>query len=543
MKNNLTKLLPVATALSVIFSCGPADKPHEKPNIIVILADDMGYSDISPYGSEISTPTLQRLAEGGLLMTRFYNAARCCPSRASILTGLYPHQTGLAAMADQRFDVEGYQGYLSENSATIAEVLKPSGYRTYMSGKWHVGDIPGSKPHDRGFDRSYAFLNGATSYYNIKPYRDSSWIERVGPIELTMELDGENYIPPEDGFYSTDAYTDYAIKFIEEDLEKNKPFFLYLAYNAPHWPLHAPEEVIQKYLEKYTTGWNALRKQRFEKQKELGVIPPNSELSPSDPGWLNWDEFTEEEIERYDRKMAVYAAMIDRMDQNIGRLVEFLDETGELNNTLIIFLSDNGGDRSDEIGHTNNYDKTGPIGSEKSFTGYGPGWANASNTPFRKYKARTFFGGIASPLIAWFPSYINSGDIVNCQGQIIDLMPTILDYAGAEYPEEIDGNSIYRLPGISLRSIWEGEHKQRNEPLFFEHFGNRAVIYKEWKLVSDERQPWELYNIIDDPVELYNLIDSLPAKAVELEAIYNNWADSLEVLPIEDHEKHRIERN
>jgi arylsulfatase len=412
-----------------------------------------------------------------------------------------------------------------------------------MSGKWHVGDIPGSKPHDRGFDKSYAFLNGATSYYNLKPYRDSSWLKITGSIELSMELNGENYTPPEEGFYTTDTYTDYAISFIKEDLEKNQPFFLYLAYNAPHWPLHAPEEVTQKYVGKYKKGWDVLRKERFEKQMKLGVLPPNAVLSPTEPGWLSWEEFSEEEMERYDRKMAVYAAMVDRMDQNIGRLVAFLDETEKLNNTLIIFLSDNGADRSDEIGHTNDYDKSGPIGSEKSFTGYGPGWANASNTPFRKFKARTFYGGIASPLVAWFPAYINSGDIVNCQGQIIDLMPTILDYAGVEYPQKIEGNSLPVLPGISLRSIWEGEHKQRNEPLFFEHFGSRAIIYKDWKLVSDARQPWELYNIMNDPVEMHNLVDSLPDKASELESRYNNWADSLNVLLLDEHEEHRIERN
>ncbi len=543
MKNLSHKILLYFVSGILLFSCSPGEKEPKNPNIIVILADDMGYSDISPFGAEISTPNLHKLADEGLIMTRFYNAARCCPSRASLLTGLYPHQTGLAAMADQRFDIEGYQGWLTDNSATIAELLKLKGYRTYMSGKWHIGDVPSSTPAVRGFDRSFAFLNGATSYYNINPDRDSSWIERVGSIELKMELDGENYIPPEEGYYSTDAFTDYAIKFIEEDAGKNKPFFLYLAYNAPHWPLHAPDEDIQKYIGKYREGWDALRKKRFARQKELGILMPGTELTPTDAVWLNWNDFSEEDIDRYDRKMAVFAAMIDRMDQNIGRLLQTLEETGKLNNTLIVFLSDNGGDRSDEIGHTETYDKSGPIGSERSFTGYGPGWANASNTPFREAKAKTFFGGIASPFVAWYPSYINSGDIISCQGNIIDLMPTILEYAGIEYPTDFQGNSLPELPGKSLKAMWEGEHKQRHEPLFFEHFGNRAVIWNDWKLVSFARKDWELYNVKDDPVEMNDLIDSLPEKAAELEQLYNNWADSLTVLPIEDHEMHKLKRD
>lgn len=541
MKINI-RILILIIVTAVVFSCTTGEEHFKKPNIIIILADDMGYSDISPYGSEISTPSLQRLADEGVLMTRFYNAARCCPSRATILTGLYPHQNGLAAMADQRYDIEGYQGYLTRNSATIAELLRANGYRTYMSGKWHVGDVPGATPHDRGFDHSYAFLNGATSYYNIQPYRDSSWIDVTGSIELRMQLDGENYIPPKNGFYTTDAYTDYAIKFIDEDPDKDRPFFLYLAYNAPHWPLHAPEEVVKKYLGNYTNGWESLRKERFYKQQQMGVLPPNAQLSPVNSGWLNWDEFNDEEIRKYDRKMAVYAAMIDRMDQNIGKLLDYLENSGELSHTLIIFLSDNGGCKADEISFTENYDKSGPIGSEKSFTGYGPGWANASNTPYREFKAMTFFGGIASPLIAWYPSYINSGDIVNCQGHIIDLMPTILDFTGAVYPDEYNKNTFTSLPGKSLRKIWQGKRDQRAEPLFFEHFGQRALIDGDWKLVSYAREDWELYNIQKDPVELNNLIDSLPGKASRLENLYEDWADSLNVLPIDEHEEHKLKR-
>jgi arylsulfatase len=540
--NSFTKITSTFLAGSIIFSCSTGEQDSKLPNIVLILADDMGYSDISPYGSEIHTPNLEKLANEGVIMTRFYNAARCCPSRASLLTGLYPHQTGLAAMADQRFDIEGYQGFLSDNAVTIAEVLKMQSYRTYMAGKWHVGDVPSSTPDERGFDRSFVFLNGATSYYNIEPYRDSSWIERVGPIELSMELDGESYTPPESGYYATDAYTDYAISFIEKDKGDNKPFFLYLAYTAPHWPLHAPEDDIQKYEGRYKQGWHELRLERFRKQKELGIVPEQAVLSPTNAVWLNWNDFTPGDIERYDRKMAVYAAMTDRMDQNIGKLLESLEEQGELQNTLVIFLSDNGGDRSDEIGFTDSYDKSGPIGSEQSFTGYGPGWANASNTPFRKAKARTFFGGIATPFIAWYPSYVNSGDIIDYQGHINDIMPTILDYANIEYPGEYNSNLLPGLPGQSLRKIWEGEHSRRKDPLFFEHFGNRAVIDGDWKLVSLVNENWELYNIKNDPVELNNLIDSLPEKAKILENLYSNWADSLTVLDIKDHDKHRLKR-
>lgn len=515
---------------------------EESPNIILILADDMGYSDISPFGSEISTPNLQTLADQGMLMTRFYNAARCCPSRSSILTGLYPHQTGLAAMADLRYDTEGYQGYLSDHCITIAEALKTSGYNTYMCGKWHVGDEKPNTPAMRGFDKSFAFLNGATSYYNIDPYRDSSWINIAGSISLKMELNGELYLPPDSGYYSTDAYTDYAIRFISEQENKDEPFFLYLAYTAPHWPLHAPEDVINKYLGNYRKGWDDLRQTRYARQKKLGIIPEDTPLSPGDSKSLNRAEFSDQEIDRFDRKMAVYAAMIDRMDWNIGRLVAYLEESGELDNSLILFLSDNGGARSNEIPHTNNYDKSGLIGSPQSFTGYGPGWANASNTPFRELKATAFFGGIATPFIAWYPAMIKAGSQSDYQGHINDLMPTLLEITGTEYPETYNGKALHALPGSSLVPVWTGESCQREKPLFFEHFGSRAIIKDNWKLVSFAHKDWELYNIINDPVELNNLADSMPDKLNQLKQEYESWADSLQVLEINDHQAHRLKK-
>lgn len=525
---------------SLLFSCSTETPEQQAPNIILILADDMGYSDISPFGAEIETPTLQKLADEGMIMTRFYNSARCCPTRASLLTGLYPQSAGQGAMADQTFSLEEYQGYLTDHSVTIAEMLRLKGYNTYMCGKWHIGDEESSLPHNRGFDKSLVFLNGATSYFNHKPYRDSAWLDITGSVELTVLLNGQEYTPPEEGYYTTDAWTDYAIGFIREDARDEKPFFLYMAYNAPHWPLHAKEEDIEKYLGRYDAGWTEIRRERFRKQQELGILPENCKLSPDDSKWLDWSGFNDSLKSRYSRKMAVHAAMIDCMDRNIGRILSTLEETGDAGNTLILFLSDNGGATSDEIAYTNSLDKSGPIGSEQSFTGYGPGWSNVSNTPWRENKAKMFFGGINTPFVAWYPGVIQPGTVTAFPGHITDVMPTFLELAGLDFPGEYNGKTLKPLPGHSLVPLFRGEEPETSRTLFFEHFGERAIIDQNWKLVSFSRSPWELYNLDEDPSELNNRVNELPEVAENLMKKYQAWADSTGVIPIEDHKKYRI---
>ncbi len=536
---NIKFSLGLAGILSLA-SCTPHTGKNELPNIIVILADDMGYSDLGGYGSEISTPNIDSLASEGMIFTNFTNAGRCSPSRASLLTGLYPHQAGMAVMSDVHYDTREYQGYLSLHGVTLAEMMKLQGYNTYFSGKWHVGDKDPFIPSKRGFDHSFALLNGASSYYNIRPFRDSSWMDIKGPVELTMLYDGNDYIPPEEGYYSTDAYTTRAIDFINADRDSDHPFLLYLAYNAPHWPLHAPEENIRKYEGKYNKGWDALRRERFEKQKKKGIIPPTAILPPRAGGVRPWDSLSEENKKIYSRKMEVYAAMIDRLDWNIGRLVRMLEETDLLDNTMIIFLSDNGGDTSDEIPFTGNFDKSGMIGGPQSFSGYGPGWAWVSNTPFREQKATLLFGGTATPFIVRFPGMVRAGSSSSFRGNIIDIMPTILELTGLRYPGEYNGRRIPPLPGESLIPALKEEKNRREKPLFFEHLGGRAYMDGDWKIVSLSRKPWELYNIKDDPTEMENLAGDFPEKFNEMTESYTHWADSIGIIPVEELEDHRL---
>ncbi len=529
-------------SLVFISACNTAGEDEKKqttgndtqPNVIVILADDMGYSDLGCYGSEIKTPNLDKLANEGLIMTNFYNAARSCPSRASLLTGLYPHRAGMGGMADTEHSVMEYQGYLSDNSITIGEVLQQAGYRTYTSGKWHVGHKRPYWPCNQGFDRSYTLLNGASSYFNIEPYRDSAWLNIVASREVHMVEDSNFYQPPEEGFYMTDAFTDYAVQFLEKDKQSDKPFFLYLAYTAPHWPLHALPEDIKKYEGIYDVGWDRIREQRYKKMIESGIIDNDTKLSPRMEHVKPWNELSEEEKQLNSRKMQVYAAMIDRMDQNIGKLIDKLKELGEYENTMIMFLSDNGACKAAGVGFTENYDKSGPIGSEKSFTAYGPGWANVGNTPFRYFKANVYEGGIATPFIVHYPEFIKPGTQSNTVGHVFDIMPTILELTDADYPEKFKGHEISPMDGISLLSTFKGQETTRQRDLFWEHSGNEAARNGFWKLVRMRKDTaWNLYDLNADPVELNNLAQEKPELYQEMIEKYNNWADEYNIIHID----------
>ena len=533
--------ISAGAAAALPLACGSAPEPEPaaaaKPNIVVIMADDMGFSDIGPYGGEIPTPTLDRLASNGVCFRHFYNAARCCPTRASLMTGLYPHQAGVGHMMED-YNLPAYRGDLNKQCVTIAEVLKGAGYTTLMSGKWHV--TPNFKesndnwPRQRGFDRFYGTIQGAGNFYNPG----------------TLKLDNEPASAEDPDYYYTNAIGDHAVQFIDES-PREKPFFLYMPFTAPHWPMHAPDKDIALQQGKYDKGWDALRKERYQRLLDKGIIKPEWELTPRDEGVPPWEEAEHKEWEA--RRMEVYAAMVDILDRNIGRVVDKLTELGQLDNTLILFLADNGGcaegmndknrdstywfppkTRAGAFAHKGNDPSIMP-GPENTYQSYGPPWANASNTPFRYYKHWTHEGGISSPLVAHWPAGVSApGTWTDETGHLIDIMATCVDLSGASYPTEYNGQPIQPYEGRSLAPILRGEAPATREAVYWEHEGNRAVRQGKWKLVSKWSQPedgrWELYDLEADRTEMNDLAASMPDKVAAMGAMWQTWADRIGVV-------------
>jgi len=530
--------LPMGLLVSTCITTSiTAQQKRETPNIIVILADDLGYSDLGCYGSEIQTPNIDMLASQGLRMTHMYNCSRSCPSRAALLTGLYPHKAGIGAMTDWTIDnTQGYKGYLTKHSVTIAQALKQNDYNTYISGKWHVGDNPENFPLQRGFDRFFGIVIGACSYFNPRPYRIFS---KVGVYN-----DSSVYKTPND-FYMTQAITDNALQYLNMQKNSQNPFFLYMAYTAPHWPLHALPEDIELFRGKYMVGWDSIRERRYRKQEELGILAKNYQLSPKYNKHIPmWDTLSYKDKVYYDLKMATYAAMIFRMDKGIGKLVEKLKEIGEYDNTLIIFLSDNGGCSEMMNWQKMNMDL---VGTDASFDSYDYAGANVSNTPYRMFKHWLHEGGISTPFIAWYPAVIKANTIRTDIAHITDVMPTILHITKIKYPKTYENNTLYSLPGKSLLPVFEGKLFKGQKFLAWEHFGARALRYGEWKIVTlSDTDPWELYNMEDDPCELNNLASKLPKKITKLEKIYKNWATQNFVIPFklaDEMYKKQLEQN
>ena len=469
----------------------------ERPNIVVILCDDLGYSDLSCYGAtHIQTPNIDRLANQGLRFTQFYNCAKCGPTRASLMTGLYHHETGRLRRPD---------------NATVAELLKTAGYRTYMSGKWHLGDFRHDKctPVDRGFDRYFGHLGGAINYWTGEDF---------GSGKNLMRLDRKVYEPPED-FYSTVAMTDYAVRFLDDAHEKGDPFFLYLAYNAPHFPLHALPEDIERFRGKFMDGWDKLRKQRYERMVELGLLDRSNELPPRAPEVPPWSELSEEEKRKEDLLMAVYAAMTYRMDVGIGRVLDKLKQMGVFDNTLVMFLSDNGGCPFD-------FNRTPdlPPGPAKSMRSYNVEWANTSNTAFRLYKQNSHEGGISTPLVVRWPAAIEPGRITDQVGHVVDIMPTVLEVAGVEYPRAREGHDLLSLEGESFASTLRRGETFRHDPIYWEFAGNRAVRDGKWKLVGRRHRAVELYNMEEDRTEMHDLTEKHPDRTAKMVRMYDRWA-------------------
>ncbi len=529
------------TALSfIVLGMAAGVALAEKPNIVLIMVDDMGFSDLGCYGSEIHTPNIDRMASEGVRFSRFYNGSRCCPTRASLMTGLHPHLTGIGHMTnppnsnqhDAGPDFPNYRGFLNRECVTLAEMLKPAGYATLMAGKWHLGfNAQDRWPLQRGFEKYYGCIAGATRFFYPKAPR-------------CMTFGNGNVENPESTtdrpFYTTDAFTDHAIGFIkEEKAGKDRPFFLYLAYTAPHWPHQAHEEEIAKYRGKYMQGWDAIRKQRYEKQVELGLIKPGWRLSPRDERVPEWDSLDASKQQQMDMRMAVYAAMIDRLDWNIGRLMEALEKLGVADDTLILFLSDNGAcAEGPPLGRGEIMDAAKR--NQDEYNSYGAAWANVSSTPFRLYKHFTHEGGAASPFFMRWPKRIKpTSDWYDAPAQLIDIAPTLLEVAEAEYPERAHGNAIPPLRGVPLTPAFDGKPIPRSAPLFSEHEGNAFIMEGDWKLVGRgvaaaggiRENKWELYNLAEDRTELNNLAAEQPERVERMAKLWSAWSTEDHVYP------------
>ncbi|MFV0265809.1 MAG: arylsulfatase, partial [Draconibacterium sp.] len=459
-------------------SCTSTEKENaslaKRPNIILIMADDMGFSDIGCYGGEIQTPNLDELAKTGARYSQFYNAARCCPTRASLMTGVYPHQAGMGWMTNCDMGTPAYQGDLSKNAATIAEVLKTAGYNTYMTGKWHLsntrkdkGMVKDNWPVQRGFERYFGLVGGAGNYFKLPVYSNNT-----------------KYPSPEN-FYLTNAISDSSAMFIDEHFktQPGAPMFMYVAYTSPHWPLHALEKDIEKYRRVYEAGWDEIRKRRLEKQREIGLWENAPDLSPRDEKVPSWDSLSDDQKKDFARRMAIYAAQVDAMDQGIGRIVAKLKELDQLDNTVIFFLADNGG-CAEYISSGKSKDLEGKL--EDTFESYRINWANVSNTPFREYKHWVHEGGVRTPLIVHWPKGIDhslNNSFIRNYGHLTDIMVTCVELSGAKYPEVLNGNKIVPMQGTSLVPNFSGNENGRG-PIFWEHEANVAMRKGIWKMVA-----------------------------------------------------------
>ncbi len=524
-----------------------------RPNIVLIMADDLGYSDLGCYGGEIQTPNLDRLAAKGIRFTNFYNTSRCCPTRAALLTGTYNHNAGIGEMTSDK-GTSGYRGALSNNVVTLAEVLKQAGYQTAMSGKWHVSNTIEQKngqaqmrwlnhqeqhplfspidqyPTHRGFDRYFGNIWGVVDFFD--------------PFSLVSGTEPVTEVPA--NYYHTDAINDTAVRYIQQMAQQQQPFFLYMAHTAPHWPLHALPEDIRKYEHTYEAGWDAIRKNRFEKMIGQKIIDPaNTTLSPRVKSDLKWEDNPHKAWDA--RAMAVHAAMVDRMDQGIGRVIKALEQTGALNNTLIIFLSDNGASPENAMAYGPGFDRPGqtrtgekityPVNKEvlpgprTTFTSIGERWANVANTPFQFAKASSFEGGVRTPMIAFWPKGMKEkGVITSSVGHVMDFMATFVELAATNYPANYKDKPVPPMMGISLVPAFQNRKSKGHDVLFNEHFGARYVRSGEWKMVAHPNKAWQLYKIQDDETEEHDLAASRKDIVSKLDLLWNEWAQKNHVL-------------
>lgn len=528
----------------------------KRPNIIVILADDLGYSDLGSYGGEIHTPNIDFLAQNGIRYRQFYNTSRCCPTRASLLTGLYNHQAGIGKMTTAEGQ-PGYEGHITNNAVTLAEVLKTAGYQTGMTGKWHVSNTLAQKnpedqlawlnhqkefgifspigqyPTSRGFDKFFGTIWGVIDFFD--------------PFSLVNGTEPVKSVPKD--YYHTDAINDTTVSYINQFTKSDKPFFLYVAHNAPHWPLMALPEDIEKYKDTYKVGWDEIREARYKKMVEIGLIDPKTTKLPSNPeDFKPWKDNPTKEFDS--QAMAVHAAMVDRMDQGIGRIIDALKRNGALDNTLILFLSDNGASPEDCARYGPGFDRPNETrdgreivyatekqvqpGPQTSYASIGPRWAMVANTPYKYWKAESTEGGVNTPMIAFWPKGIaaKKGSFSDHKGHVMDLMSTFCELAGAHYPENFKGIKVKATSGKSLVASFKNSSSTGHNTLFNEHFGARYARKDDWKLVSFTKDTtWHLYNLKNDRSELIDLAAQNPDKVKELSKLWQNWAMTNQVFP------------
>jgi arylsulfatase A-like enzyme len=541
-------LRPVTVALAaccLLAACssgpGEGDRPTQRPNIVYILADDMGYSDLGVFGGEIPTPNLDALARNGMLLTDFYAAMSCAPTRAMVMSGMDNHQAGMGVQGAPRREDQrgqpGYEGHLNMRVAALPELMTDAGYNTYMVGKWHLGATPETNPHARGFKRVFASVDGAAHL--------GSWDWR-GPQDARF-FDQDQLVTVGADWYSTRDYTKKVIDFIEQDRAEGKPFFAWLAYTAPHWPLQAPKESIAKFKGKYDAGYEALYEQRFARQKQLGLVPQDAK--PIDPARFNprWNDLPDEEKRLMARRMEVYAAMVSDLDRYVGEFIDYLKRTGQFDNTLIVFTSDNGAESSrldlsrpysDHIGKE--YDHSiDNLGAGNTYVMYGAGWASASSTPFNRHKGTGWEGGIHVPAFVHYPPRVKPGTRSDATGTVMDLLPTFLAAAGTSHPgTQFRGREVLPPRGKSLLPVFYGEATDvytATDVLGWEQGGPRSVRQGDWKLVWDQRLPqaqrrWQLFNLATDRFEQNDLSTANPEKFAEMQRAWERYDEEVGVI-------------
>ena len=520
----MDRILLICMFVFVVFACQePASEPKEEtavnidpPNILLIIADDLGFSDLGCYGSAIQTPNLDKLAANGIRFNNFYTAGKGTPTRASLYTGMYGHEVGLGggvAIFGEERPGGPFQGFLSEKAKTVAELLSPAGYINYLSGKWHIGENPTHWPMKRGFDHYFGLISGASSYFELTSDKTQARL---------MVKDDTPWTPPAENFYMTDAFSEQAVEYINQhqQTEKNKPFFLTLSYTAPHWPLNALESDILKYKGAFDKGWDEIRTERIAKQKKLGIIPKNIQATARPNSVPAWEDVKEKKT--WTKKMEIYAAMIDRMDQGIGQVLQALEKNGIYENTLILFISDNGASAEQVEQLKLNNDKAA-LGTKGSFVGAGEAWANVSNAPFQKYKGWVDEGGIKVPMIVHWPEHLKEKNTIESEVvHVIDILPTILELAGVS-----NSNLSYLLKGKSIWPVLQGKDLEPRT-LYWEFNHNKAIRDGDWKLVMGAPDfRWRLYNLKNDPNETNDLISKESERFLNLRLKHAGWSNEM----------------
>ena len=501
---------PLALLIGMAATCVALGESSPHPNVVLIMCDDMGFSDIGCYGGEVMTPNLDRLAREGMRFTQFYNNAKCTTTRASIVTGLYP-----------RFGSK----HLRTNMVTLGEVLREAGYSTALCGKWHLGHSDATHPYRRGFDTFYGLLDGCCNFFDPSLPDPSYKGGRVRRFASNDQAITEFPV----GFYTTDAFTDHAIRAIHNADQANKPFFVHVTYTCPHYPLHAKPDDIKKYLGRFTMGWDAMRRQRWQRQQQMGMTTAAWKLSERDSRAYSW-ETADQRFE--DHRMAVYAAMIDNMDQNIGRILDTLRQTGHDRDTLVMFLSDNGGCAEEPGGRDPTLRNPGPA---DDYVAVGPAWGWAQNAPFKRYKSWLHEGGVTTPLIAWWPDHVPANTWNRDVAHIMDLMPTLLELAGQRYPSRYRGQTILPVEGLSMVPLLNGRSRTGHQQLAWYWTGNRALRQGPWKLVWDKlgEGHWQLYNLATDRCEIDNVASQYPERVDQMSSDWFAWAKrvGLKIVP------------